>query len=242
MREKKSAELLPFYLSRKFEPKNPFKKIMTNPKKSCSFLFCHATFFRFFLENSIVQWYINTQNRVFSLHFQINTRLINIMTDETGIRAMPSLVFPPFPETQPTDAWIKDEEKPTKFQGHCLTSSNSSMSYNIPHSFLWSPLTHQRTYHIRSVFEGLAANMSYLVFELEKLRSSFPLDPKSEDAHKEEKLLEKTIENVYQMSKQVRKSKKEFVGMLEDGLYVNPRQHNPSKYSIAASLPFAFSE
>ena len=84
--------------------------------------------------------------------------------------------------------------------------------------------------------------MSYLVCKLEKLRSSFPLDPKSEDAHKEEKLLERTIEKYHQMSKQVRKSKKEFVGMLEDGLYVNPRQYNPNKYSSAASLPFTIQE
>ena len=164
------------------------------------------------------------------------------MSDETGIRDMASLVIPPFPETQPTDAWIEDEEQPTKSQGHCLTTLTSSMSYNIPDSFLWSPLTHQRTYHIRSVFEDLAANMSYLVCKLEKLRSSFPLDPKSEDAHKEEKLLERTIEKYRQMSKQVRKSKKEFVGMLEDGLYVNPRQYNPNKYSSAASLPFTIQE
>ena len=164
------------------------------------------------------------------------------MTDETGIRDMPSLVIPPFPETQPTDAWMEDDDQLTKLPESCLTSMTSSMSYTIPNSNHWSPLTHQRSYHIRTVFEDLAANMSYLVLELEKLRSSFPLDPKSEDAHKEKKLLEKMIEKYRQMSKQVRKSKKEFVGMLEDGLYVNPRPYNPSKYSIAASLPFTIQE
>ena len=44
------------------------------------------------------------------------------------------------------------------------------------------------------------------------------------------------------MTRQVRKSKKETIGMLEDGLYVNPRKYNPSKYSIATSLPFTIQE
>ena len=121
------------------------------------------------------------------------------MTDETGIRDMSGLVIPPFPETQPTDAWIEDEDQPTKLPGSCLTSLTSSMSYTIPNSNHWSPLTHQRTYHVRSVFEDLVANMTYLISELEKLRSSFPLDPNREDSHKEEKLLGKTIEKYCQM-------------------------------------------
>ena len=56
------------------------------------------------------------------------------MTDETGIRDMPSLVIPPFPETQPTDAWIEDKDQPTKLPESCLTSLTSSMSYTIPNS------------------------------------------------------------------------------------------------------------
>ena len=131
---------------------------------------------------------------------------------------------------------MEHEENPAKLAGSCWTS------YNIPNSFLWSPLTHQRTYRIKGVFEDLLANMTYLAVELEKLKSSFPLDANREDAHEEEKLLERTIEKYRQMTRQVRKSKKETIGRLEDGTYVNPREYNPSKYPTAASLPFAIQE
>ena len=118
------------------------------------------------------------------------------MTDETGIRDMPSLVIPPFPETQPTDAWIEDEDNLTKLPDSYLTSLPSSMSYTIPNSNHWSPLMHQRTYHIRSVFEDLVANMTYLVFELKKLRSSFPLDPKVKMRIKKKSCWRKRLKNI----------------------------------------------
>ena len=81
--------------------------------------------------------------------------------------------------------------------------------------------------------------MTYITFELEKLMSIFPLVANREDGHKEEKLLERAIEKYRQMTRQVRKSKKETIGMLEDGTYVNLQEYNPSKYSLAASFPFA---
>ena len=67
------------------------------------------------------------------------------MADETGIRDMSGLVIPPFPETQPTDAWIEDEDQPTRLPESCLTSLTSltsSMSYTIPNSNHWSLLMH----------------------------------------------------------------------------------------------------
>ena len=51
------------------------------------------------------------------------------------------------------------------------------------------------------------ANVSYLVFELEKLKSSFPIDMSREDAYKEEKLMERSIEKFRQMTRQVEKIK-----------------------------------
>ena len=62
-----------------------------------------------------------------------------ITTDETGIRDMFDYnpIIPPFPETQPTDAWIEDEDQ-SKIE------KSSPMSYTVPNSNLWSPLTHQR--------------------------------------------------------------------------------------------------
>ena len=116
------------------------------------------------------------------------------------------------------------------------------MSYTVPNSNFWSPLTHQRSYHVRSVLENLLANITYLVFELEKLKSSFPIDMSREDANKEEKLMERSIEKFRQMTRQVRKSKREIMGMLEDGVYVNPRNYDRSKYSTAASLEFEIQE
>ena len=53
------------------------------------------------------------------------------------------------------------------------------------------------------------ANVSYLVFVLEKLKSSFPIDMSREDANKEEKLFERLIEKFRQMTRQVSKSKRE---------------------------------
>ncbi len=144
-------------------------------------------------------------------------------------------IIPPFPETQPTDAWIEDEDQPKM-------EPQNSMSYIVPNSNYWSPLTHQKSYHVKSVLENLMANVTYLVFELEKLKMSFPIDMAREDAHKEEKLLERSIEKFRLMTRQVRKSKKEITGMLEDGVYVNPQNYDRSKYSAAASLEFEIQE
>ena len=100
----------------------------------------------------------------------------------------------------------------------------------------------QRSYHVRSVLENLLANVTYLIFELEKLKSSFPIDMSREDANKEEKLMERSIEKFRQMTRQVRKSKREITVMLEDGVYVNPRNYDRSKYTAAASLNFEIHE
>ena len=116
------------------------------------------------------------------------------------------------------------------------------MSYPVPNSNFWSPLMHQRSYHARGVLENLLANITYLVYELKKLKSSFPIDMTREDANKEEKLMERSIEKFRLMSRQVRKSKREITGMLEDGVYVNPRNYDRSKYSAAASLDFEIQE
>ena len=86
------------------------------------------------------------------------------------------------------------------------------------------------------------ANVSYLVFVLEKLKSSFPIDMSREDANKEEKLFERLIEKFRQMTRQVRKSKREITVMLEDGVYVNPRNYDRPKYSATASLDFEIQE
>ncbi len=144
-------------------------------------------------------------------------------------------IIPPFPETQPTDAWITDENQPK-------IETPNPLSYTVPNCFNWSPLTHQRSYHVKSILENLMANVSYLVFELEKLKLSFPIDMTREDAHKEEKLLERSIEKFRQMARQARKLKREIMGMLEDGVYVNPQNYNRSKYSAAASLEFEIQE
>ncbi len=144
-------------------------------------------------------------------------------------------IIPPFPETQPTDAWIADENQPK-------IETPNPLSYTVPNCFNWSPLTHQRSYHVKSILENLMANVSYLVFELEKLKLSFPIDMTREDAHKEEKLLERSIEKFRQMARQARKLKREIMGMLEDGVYVNPQNYNRSKYSAAASLEFEIQE
>ena len=160
-----------------------------------------------------------------------------LTTNETTISGMSDFksIIPPFPETQPTDAWIGDEDQ-QKIENTC------PMSYTMPNSNFWSPLTHQRSYHVRSVLENLLANVTYLVFELEKLKLSFPIDMSREDANKEEKLMERSIEKFRQMTRQVRKSKREIMGMLEDGVYVNPRNYDRSKYSTAASLKFEIQE
>ena len=99
-----------------------------------------------------------------------NSHPMPITTDETGIRDMPDYtsIIPPFPETQPTDAWIEDEDQPK--------IEKSSMAYTVPDSNFWQPLTHQMTYHANSVLGNLVANVTYLVSELEKLKSSFPID------------------------------------------------------------------
>ena len=144
-------------------------------------------------------------------------------------------IIPPFPETQPTDAWISDENQPK-------IETPNPMSYTVPNCFNWSPLTHQRSYHVKSILENLMANVSFLVFELEKLKLTFPIDMTREDAHKEEKLLERSIEKFRQMARQARKLKREIMGMLEDGVYVNPQNYNRSKYSAAASLEFEIQE
>ena len=44
------------------------------------------------------------------------------------------------------------------------------------------------------------------------------------------------------MTRQVRKSKREIMGMLEDGVYVNSRNYDHSKYSTAASVGFELQE
>ena len=63
-----------------------------------------------------------------------------------------------------------------------------------------------------------------------------------EDANKEEKLMERSIEKFRQMTRQVRKSKREITGKLEDGVYVKPWNYDRSKYSAAASLDFEMQE
>ena len=166
-----------------------------------------------------------------------NSHPLTLTTNETTISGMSDFksIIPPFPETQPTDAWIGDEDQ-QKIENTC------PMSCTVPNSNLWSPLTHQRSYHVRSVLENLLANVTYLVFELEELKSSFPIDMPREDANKEEKLMERSIEKFRQITRQVRKSKREIMGMLEDGVYVNPRNYDRSKYSTAASLEFEIQE
>ena len=160
-----------------------------------------------------------------------------ITNDETEISDTSAYktIIPPFPETQTTDAWIADEDQPK-------IETLNPMSYTVPNSFNWSPLTHQRSYHVKSILENLTANVSYLVCELEKLKSSFPIDMTREDAHKEEKLMERSIQKFRQMTRQVRKSKREIMGMLEDTVYVNPQNYDRSKYSTAASLEFEIQE
>ena len=166
-----------------------------------------------------------------------NSQPSSITNVETGISDLSvyKTIIPPFPETQPTDAWIEDEDQPK-------IETPNTMSYTVPNSNHWSPLTHQRSYHVRSVLENLTANASYLIFELEKLKLSFPIDMTREDAHKEEKLLEGSIEKFRQMTRQVGKSKREIMGMLEDAVYVNPQNYDRSKYSAAASLEFEIQE
>ena len=165
-----------------------------------------------------------------------NSQLPAITHDEMRISDSddPNPIIPPFPETQPTDAWIEDEDQPRTWQ--------SQMSYSVPDSFKWSPLTHQRSYQVRSIMENLTANISYLVFELEKLRLTFPIDMTREDAHKEQKSLERSVEKFRQMTRQVRKLKREIIGMLEDGVYVNPRDYDRSKFSTAATHDFQIQE
>ena len=57
-----------------------------------------------------------------------------ITTDETGISDMTDYksIIPPFPVTQPTDAWIDDEDQPK-------IEKTRPMSYTVPDIFLWSP-------------------------------------------------------------------------------------------------------
>ena len=170
---------------------------------------------------------------------------------EIGDTSAYKTIIPPFPETQPTDAWFANEDQPKIEQptdawiadeDQPKIETLKTMSYTVPNSFNWSPLTHQRSYHVKSILENLTANVSYLVFELEKLKSSFPIDMSREDAHKEEKLMERSIEKFRQMTRQVRKSKREIMGMLEDAVYVNPQNYDRSKYSTAASLEFEIQE
>ena len=176
---------------------------------------------------------INNDNQPINSNSQ-STTISNV---ETGISdsGVYNPIIPPFPETQPTDAWIEDEDQPK------MESSNP-MSYSVPDSFKWSPLTHQRSNHVRSIMENLTANITFLVFELEKLKLSFPIDMTREDAHKEQKLLERSVEKFRQMTRQVRKLKREIMDMLEDGVYVNPRDYDRSKYSTAATLEFEILE
>ncbi len=170
---------------------------------------------------------------------------------EIGDTSAYKTIIPPFPETQPTDAWFANEDQPKIEQptdawiadeDQPKIETLKTLSYTVPNSFNWSPLTHQRSYHVKSILENLTANVSYLVFELEKLKSSFPIDTSREDAHKEEKLMERSIEKFRQMTRQVRKSKREIMGMLEDAVYVNPQNYDRSKYSTAASLEFEIQE
>ena len=168
-----------------------------------------------------------------------NPQSMSISNIETGISnsAVYNPIIPPPPETQPSNAWIEDEDQPK------MESSNP-MSYSVPDSFKWSPLTHSGSgsYQVRSIMENLTANISYLVFELEKLKLTFPIDMTREDALNEQKLLERSVEKFRQMTRQVRKSKREIMSMLEDGVYVNPSDYDRSKYSTAATLDFKIQE
>ena len=186
-----------------------------------------------FAQTRLTDAWINNYNQPINSNSQ-STTISNV---ETGISdsGVYNPIIPPFPETQPTDAWIEDEDQPK------MESSNP-MSYSEPDSFKWSPLTHSGSYQVRSIFEYLAANISYLVFELEKLKLSLPIDMTREDALKEQKLLERSVEKFRQMTRQVRKSKREITHMLEDGVYVNPRDYGRSNYSTAATLEFKIQE
>ena len=109
-------------------------------------------------------------------------RLSRILKTGISDSAVYNPIIPPFPETQPTDAWIEDEDQPK------MESSNP-MSYSAPDSFKWSALTHQRSYHVRSILKNLAGNVSFLVFlSWKKLNLTFPIDMTREDALKEQKL------------------------------------------------------
>ena len=87
----------------------------------------------------------------------LSRRLSRTLKRELATRLFIIQSFLRSPETQPTDAWIEDEDQPK------MESSNP-MSYSAPDSFKWSALTHQRSYHVRSILENLAGNVSFLVF------------------------------------------------------------------------------
>ena len=143
-------------------------------------------------------------------------------------------IIPSFHETHLTDAWIEDEDQ--------AKIESGSMSYTVLDCFLWSPLMLQGSYSVRSILENLMTNVTYLLFVLEKWKLSVPINMSREDANKEEKPMERSIEKFRQMTRQVRKSKRQIIGMLEDGVYVNPRNYVRSKYSTTAYLRFEIQE
>ena len=89
-------------------------------------------------------WFKNDNQSTIS-----NSQPMPVMTDETGISNMSDhkSIIPPFPETRLTDDWIEDVDQPK--------TVNGPMSYTVPDCFLWSPLTHQGSYAVRSVLENL---------------------------------------------------------------------------------------